>query len=134
MNRTIVARTVSTIGHPAVVLLTAALIAASRRGASLQQLRLIGGVLVVLSAIALGFSWLQVRAGRWTHIDASVRDERTSLNGFLALLFLLSALLLWALSRLSPVAVALALSGALVVTALLVARWVKVSLHSAFAA
>jgi hypothetical protein len=97
-------------------------------------LQIIGGVLVILSSIALGFSWFQVRKGRWAHVDASVRDERTSLNGFLALLFLLSAVLLWTLSRLSPMAIALALSGALVVTALLVARWVKVSLHSAFAA
>ena len=134
MNRTAVARTVSIVGHPVVLLLAAALIAASTRGASLQQLRLIGGTLVLISVIALGFSWFQVRAGRWAHIDASVRDERRSLNVFLALLLLLSALLLWILHRQAPMPIALGLSGALVLTALLIARWVKVSLHAAFAA
>jgi hypothetical protein len=134
MNRIAVARAVSTIGHPVVLLLAAALVAAASQGASLQQLRLMGGVLVLLSAVVLGFSWFQVRAGRWAHIDASVREERTSLNIFLALLFLLSALSLWMLGRLSPMAIALGLSGALVATALLISRWLKVSLHAAFAA
>jgi len=135
MNRRIAAaRTVSIVGHPVVLLLAAALIAASSRGASLQQLGLIGGTLVVLSVIALGFSWFQVRNGRWAHIDASGREERTSLNVFLAILLLLSALLLRVLSHRTAMSAAFALSGALVVIALLVARWVKVSLHAAFAA
>jgi membrane-associated phospholipid phosphatase len=117
-----------------VLLPAAALIAASTRGASLQQLRFIGGALVMLGVIALGFSWFQVRTGRWVHIDASQRGERTSLNVFLALLLLLSALLLWILTRRPPMSIGLALSSALVATALLIARWVKVSLHAAFAA
>lgn len=117
-----------------VLVLVAALIAASTRGASPQQLRIIGGALVTFGVIVIGFSWAQVRAGRWAHVDASVRDERHSLNVFLAALCLLSALLLWNLTRRPHMSVALALSGALMVTALLVARWVKVSLHAAFAA
>jgi membrane-associated phospholipid phosphatase len=95
---------------------------------------LIGGALVTLGAVVLGFSWLQVRTGRWSHVDASVGTERNSLNVFLALLLLLSAVLLWFLTRRPSMSVALALSGALIVAALLVARWVKVSLHAAFAA
>jgi len=112
----------------------AALIAASTRAASLQQLRLIGGALVTLGVIVLGFSWWQVRSGRWSHVDASVRKERNSLNVFLGALCLLSAVLLWLLTRRPYMSVALALSGALVVVALTIARWVKVSLHAAFAA
>ena len=88
----------------------------------------------MLGVIALGFSWFQVRTGRWVHIDASRHGERTSLNVFLALLLLLSALLLWILTRQPPMSIGLALSSALVATALLIARWVKVSLHTAFAA
>jgi membrane-associated phospholipid phosphatase len=128
------ARAVSIVGHPVVLVLVAALIAASTRGASLQQLRLIGGALVTLGVIVLGYSWLQVRAGRWSHVDASVRNERNSLNGFLVVLCLLSSALLWFLTRRPHMSVALALSGALIVTALITARWVKVSLHAAFAA
>ena len=132
--RVAVARAVSIVGHPVVLMLVAALISASAQGASHQQLRLIGGALATFAAIVIGFSWLQVRAGRWSHVDASVRNERNSLNVFLVTLCLLSAVLLWFLTHRPYMSVALALSGALILTALLSARWVKVSLHVAFAA
>src|SRR5512134_2334120 len=94
MTRLAVARAVSIVGHPVVVLPVAALVAASKRGASLQQLHLIGGALVTLGVVVLGFSWWHVRAGRWTHVDASVGNERNSLNAFLGALCLVSAALL----------------------------------------
>lgn len=134
MMRFAFARAVSIVGHPVVVLPVAALVAASTRGASLQQLRLIGGALVTLGVVVLGFSWWQVKAGRWTHVDASVGNERYSLNAFLGALCLAGAALLWILTRRPGMSIALALSGALVVMALLVATWVKGSLHAAFAA
>jgi len=134
MTRVTLARVVSIVGHPIVLVLVAALIVASTRGATLQQLQLVGGALVALGVIVLGFSWLQVRAGRWSHVDASVRSERSALNVFLVVLCSLSAMLLWFLTRRQSMSVALALSGALVLVALLLARWVKVSLHAAFAA
>ena len=132
--RVAIARAVSIVAHPVVLVLVAALITASARGASLEQLRLIVGALVTLTVIVLGFSWLQVRTGRWSHVDASVRSERKSLNAFLAILLLSSAVLLWFLTRKSAMPVALALSSAIIVAALLAARWVKASLHAAFAA
>jgi hypothetical protein len=131
LNRVAVARAASIIGHPVVLVSAAGLIAAFHGAASTQQLQRIGVALLVLVIAALGFSWWQVRAGRWAHVDASARDERQSLNVFLAVLFLISAALLW--TRLPPMAFALALSCAISVAALLLARWVKVSLHAAFA-
>ena len=50
------------------------------------------------------------------------------------MLLLLSATLLWFLAGRSNMAIALAFSGAIILAALLSARWVKVSLHAAFAA
>lgn len=134
MMRVAVARAVSIVGHPVVLLPVAALISASARGASMQQLRLIGAAIMTLGALVLGFSWLQVRTGRWSHVDASDHGERNSLNVFLGALCLLSAALLWILRRWSNMSVALTLSGALIAVALTVSRWVKVSLHAAFAA
>ena len=131
MNRVAVARAASLVGHPVVLVPAAGLIAAFHSAASGKQLQFIGAALLVLIVAALGFSWMQVRAGRWAHVDASVREERTSLNGFLAILFLFSAALLW--TRLPPMALALALSCAISISALLLARWLKVSLHVAFA-
>ena len=52
MMRVAVARAVSIAGHPVVLLLVAALIAASTRGASLRQLWLISGALVTLGVVA----------------------------------------------------------------------------------
>jgi len=74
-----------------------------------------------------------VRAGRWSHVDASVRRERHSLNLFLAILCLSGSALLSLLTHQAHMAVALALSGALVVVALTISRWMKMSLHVAFA-
>ncbi len=133
MNRTVIARAVSIVGHPVVLLFAASLIAATSSGASAQQLWLIAGTMMVLSALALGYSWFQVRAGRWAHIDASVREERKSLNVVLAAALLLSALLLWFSNEQPALPLALALCAALVIAALLTGRWVKVSLHTAFA-
>lgn len=134
MKRVAVARAVSILGHPVVLVLAAGLIVASTRGASVAQLWWVGGALVAFGAIVMGFTAWQVRAGRWSHVDASERGERRSLNGFLAALLLLSAALLWFLTRRPYMSGALALSGVVIVMALLVARSIKVSLHAAFAA
>lgn len=134
MMRIAIARAISIAGHPVVFILVAVLVAASTRGASLRHLWFIGGALATLGLVVLGFSWWQVRAGRWSHIDASVQRERKTLNVFLGVVCLLSAVLVWFLTRRTQMSLGLALSGALIVVALLIARWVKMSLHVAFAA
>ena len=53
---------------------------------------------MTLGVVVLGFSWLQVRTGRWSHIDASVQNERNSLNVSLGVLLSSSAVLLWFLT------------------------------------
>ena len=128
------ARAISIVCHPAVLLLVAALVAASARGASSRQLWFIGGATLALGAIVLGFSWLQVRAGRWAHVDASFADERRSLNHFLGALCMAGAAVTWFATGRVQMPLALGLSGALIAIALLLSRWVKVSLHAMFAA
>ena len=127
MSRIAVARVVSTVGHPVVLMLVAALTAATARGASPSQLRFVGGALGTLAVAVIGFSWFQVRSGRWQHVDASGTKERASLNAFLIALLLVGALSAWLLTRRPYMPVALALSAALIVIAMLCATWVKVS-------
>ena len=129
-----VARAVSIVGHPVVLLFVAALIAASSRGASARQLGFIGAATLTFGAVVLAFSWMQVRAGRWSHVDASVVGERRSLNLFLGSLCVCGAVATWFATRRLPMPLALALSGVVIAIALLSSAWVKVSLHSAFAA
>lgn len=131
--RTFIARTASIIGHPLIFLSAAALIAATQKGVTMQQLKLIGLIMMTLGLVAMVYSFFQVRSGRWSHIDASARGERKSLNLFLATLCLLSAGILWALTDRPHMAIALTLSGTLFLIALFVAKWVKLSLHTAFA-
>lgn len=130
---TIIARAASIVGHPLIFLPTAALVAATEKGASMQQLKLIGLILAALGLAVMAYSYFQVRSGHWSHIDASARSERKSLNLFLATLCLLTAGVLWFLTDRPHMTIALALSGTLFLMALLTARWVKLSLHTAFA-
>ena len=128
------ARAISIVGHPIVLLLLAALIAANQNGASARQLAFIGGATLLFGVIVLGYSWHQVRTGRWSHVDASLASERKSLNLFLGVLCIGGAAVTWFATHRHPMPIALALSGALIVIALLSSRWVKVSLHAMFAA
>jgi membrane-associated phospholipid phosphatase len=132
--RVAVARAVSIAAHPVVLLFVAVLFAASTRGASLRQLWFVGGAMAAFDIVVLGFSWLQVRSGHWSHIDASAETERNTLNVFLGALCFLAAVFAWFLTRQPYMSLGLGLSGTLVLIALLIARWVKVSLHVAFAA
>jgi membrane-associated phospholipid phosphatase len=56
------------------------------------------------------------------------------LNVFLVVLCFLAAVLVWLLTHRLYASLGLGLSGTLALIALLIARWVKVSLHVAFAA
>src|SRR5215217_2711780 len=91
------ARAISIVGHPVVVISVATLLTAWQHGTSAGELRQIGAALALLNAVMIGYTWHQVRAGRWVHVDASVRSERKSLNAFLAALLVSSAVLLWLL-------------------------------------
>ena len=127
------ARALSILGHPVLVLPLAAWLAQPRSaGAGGAQS---GGTLAglaVFGALVMGWSWWQVRRGRWAHVDASDPDERRTLNRFLLAALAGGALLAW---RFAPAGTALAVGLPLlmVAAALLSTRWCKLSLHVAFA-
>lgn len=128
------ARAVSIVGHPLIFLPAAILAATSAHGAPSRQLLFVGIGFAALAGVVLGFSWFQVRSGRWSHVDASGRAERPSLNVFLGAICLVGSLLVRGVGGTRSMSLGFALSGAIVFVALLTARWVKVSLHVAFAA
>jgi hypothetical protein len=132
--RVAVARAISIVGHPVAVVFAAVLVAASTRGASRGQLWFVGGAWAAFGFVVLGFSWLQVRSGHWSHIDASARTERASLNVFLGVMCFLAAVLAWFATHRPYMSIGLGLSGTLALGALVIGRWVKMSLHVAFAA
>lgn len=127
------ARAVSILGHPLLVLPAALLLPAALRGGDPRTLQAALAGFALFAALVLGWSWWQVRRGRWAHVDASQQSERRSLNRTLLVLIGLGALLAWRALPTPDPALALALSAGIVAVAMLTAPWCKLSLHVAFA-
>jgi hypothetical protein len=123
------ARIISILGHPLLVLPVAV---ALHDGDPRTLMTTLAGF-ALFAALVLSWSWLQVRRGRWTHIDASQSAERRSLNRTLLIAIAIGALLAWRGLPTPELALALALSAGIVAVAMLSARGCKLSLHVAFA-
>lgn len=129
----VLARLLSLIGHPALLMPVAVVLAVQQRQAPPAVLRLALGLTLAVAAAVIAYSLWQVRRGRWRHVDASVPAERRELNGFVAGVLLAAAAVAAAGSQRS-VALGLAAGAALVLLALLLRRRIKLSLHAAFGA
>ncbi|WP_411834476.1 phosphatase PAP2 family protein [Pseudoxanthomonas mexicana] len=126
------ARALSIAGHPMLVTPLAALLLASRRGDAALAGRLALGF-ALFAVVVMGWSWWQVRRGRWAHVDASHREERRSLNLALLAAFALGAALSALAGAAAELVLGLALAAAIVAVALACVRLCKLSLHLAFA-
>lgn len=126
------ARAVSILGHPLLVLPAALMLPAALRGGDPRTLQAASAGFALFAAFVMGWSWRQVQRGRWAHVDASQQSERRSLNRTLLVLIALGALLAWRALPSPELAIALALSAGIVAAALLTVRWCKLSLHVAF--
>lgn len=84
------------------------------------------------AGLVMGYSWWQVRRGRWAHVDASATHERSTLNRFLLIALASGAVLVGWRGGQPLFALGLALSAAMILAAMLTARWCKLSLHLAF--
>jgi hypothetical protein len=129
-----VARIVSILGHPMLVMPLAAWLAIRSSDATVRAGATAIGAILLLGAIVLAFCAIQVRGGRWRHVDASGRHERRSLNLFLLCLFSAAAAVTWFFQGFSPLLLALILSAAIILLALLISPCCKLSLHVAFIA
>jgi membrane-associated phospholipid phosphatase len=134
VNAVVVARSLSIVGHPAVLLPIAVPLAAVQRGAPPQDLWLGAASALAAALIVALYSLWQVHAGRWSHIDASGPAERLHLNLFLVCVLLAAALALWLTARSLVLAAGLGSSGVIVLAALALRRRMKLSLHCAFGA
>ncbi|MEO8365827.1 MAG: hypothetical protein ABI538_06420 [Pseudoxanthomonas sp.] len=125
------ARAVSIFGHPMLVLPLAALAVAISRGQGRAAAWMALGFAVFAAAV-MTYSWWQVHRGRWAHVDASGAGERRSLNRFLLVALVVSAILAMRYGHDRELALGLGLSAAMISVAMLTARWWKLSLHMAF--
>jgi len=127
------ARVFSILGHPA-LMMPAAVVGSAAGSQAPPQLLLGATAVSVLVAVSVGlYSVVQVRAGRWTHVDASVPRERRQLTVFLVCVLFGLAGVSWWVGQARPLVVGLATAGCLVVFAHVLRASLKLSLHAAFA-
>ena len=129
---TSLARWLSILAHPFVMAVVMAVTAGVRFGALREGVGAAVAVGLVILPVALLMA-RQVRAGRWGNVDASEPRERPVL--FAVAFLALSALLLYLWVRRTDTFLLRGVAGtlALVVVAAVANRWIKVSLHMAFA-
>ena len=132
--RIALARCVSILGHPLLVMPSATIWLAISRNASDELMRSLVLILVAVVAVALAFSIWSVWSGRWAHIDASDPSERNSLNWFLAAVLLTVSAITWRSHPAREIAIGFLVSGLAVVIVLILAPAWKISLHTCFAA
>lgn len=126
------ARALSIVGHPMLMLPVAVLAIALAQGDTRTATWSAAGF-GVFTALVMGYSWWQVRRGRWAHVDASATHERSTLNRFLLVALTSGALLIGWRGGQPLFALGLALSAAMILVAVLTSRACKLSLHLAFA-
>ena len=127
------ARWISIFVHPfaMVALLVAVPAMHQSSGHAIQSVLLVAIAVIVPLAVLM---FRQVRRGRWSNVDASNPSERPALF-FVALTGLVAALAWLRLNDPQSFLVqGMLVTGAFLLLAALLTRWVKLSLHVAFAA
>lgn len=124
---------ISTLGHPA-MLMSLAVVFAPVRHVSPNQSAATWLVPLLIVAIGLAFAFWKVHRGQWQHVDASVPKERTQLNVFMLCVLVGASALCWFGLGQMALALGLAASSVILASALILARWLKLSLHVSFAA
>lgn len=127
------ARVLSTLGHPALLMPGAVALSTQARGAPPGVVQTAAGAAAAVALVVCLYSVWRARQGAWQHVDASQPRERLELNRLLVALLVLGALLGGALGLPAVVVAGLSACAALVLCALVLRPWMKLSLHTAFA-
>lgn len=127
-----IARLISIAGHPALLMPVASVIATNPAGDSGVQLL---SILVAMFFACLVFIYSQVKTktGQWTHVDASLKDERKELNIIASLTLFIGTIILALFEVHAGVVAAVGLAGAIVLCCHLLRGVAKPSLHLGFA-
>ena len=125
------ARLLSIVGHPAVVMPVAALIASSAH-ANTQLILQAFGLFALCALLVMSYSVFKTKRGDWEHVDASNKNERAELNRIVTLALLLISVVLYFAGANKGVVVALGLSACIVAAGHVLRNIAKPSLHVAF--
>jgi membrane-associated phospholipid phosphatase len=132
-NSTKIARIISVVGHPFVLLSLTVLIVAFHRTHPLRALT-IGGVTVLSTVTPLAFIIRRkVSAGKWGDHDVSDASERKSFYPVAITINTLSTLIFYLLDFPHGLIVGMLMSLVILLAAMLINHWSKISLHVIFA-
>ncbi len=127
-----VARVISIVGHPMVVIPGAVALALRAQATAMQAATslavVVGAILIVGAYLVHG-----VRTGRLSHIDVSNREERSGFYRVSMLALGVGAVVLHLTHAPPGAARGTGIACGLVVVSSIVNRWIKASLHTAFA-
>jgi len=128
-----IAKIVSVIGHPFVLLALTVLIS-TLYSLPLQRALTVGGITVLLTVFPLAFIIRrQVRAGNWSDHDVSDASERRNFYPVAILINALSLAVFYLLGFPRGLLTGMLISLALLLAAMLINRYSKISLHLIFA-
>jgi membrane-associated phospholipid phosphatase len=129
-----IARWVSVLGHPFVMVVLLVSVVALRRGTPVEAARTVA-LVALLSVLPIAIlMFRQVRRGSWGNVDASNRSERPVLFLVAGGSLLVLAGLAFVLRPQSFLTRGVLGSLALLAVCAIATRWLKVSLHMAFGA
>ena len=128
-----IARIVSVAGHP-FVLLPLTVVIAALYNASPARAFTIGLVTVLATVFPLLFIIRRkVKAGKWSDHDVSEHSERGNFYTIVIVIVALSGLLFWFLDFPRSLLIGIGIGVCLLLTAMIINRWSKISLHLIFA-
>ena len=125
------ARFISVLGHPALVMPLCALITSNRHKDT--SILWIAPLLATLCAgIIMIYSIFKTRKGQWAHIDASGKQERSELNSFAMVLLLVIVIGLVYFQAEKGIVLVVGIAAILILVAHLLRQYMKPSMHVAF--
>jgi hypothetical protein len=127
-----IARWISIAGHPFVLLPLAVGYVSWKRLSFEEGLTTMAMLLgwFLLFGVYVG---IQVRRGVWSDVDVSAREQRPHMFLLAVPLAVATSLILWWRGQSMSVVMGTASAAAMLAVASIINRWIKVSLHSAFA-
>jgi len=131
--RIALAHLISIIGHPLLLIPATVAFSALRQGGSTTLAGTAIGAALAVTSCVFFYTLAKVRAARWVDTDASNKHERIELNLFLTALLAGACLWAWMAGQPAKLVAGLGFAGAIIVCALLLRAFVKLSLHVAFA-
>jgi len=128
-----VARIVSVVGHPFVLLPLTTVIAVSRNSSPVRTLAI--GIITVLVTVVplLLIIRRKVATGKWSDMDVSVSSERDSFYPIAITVVIVSGLIFWILDFPRSLLIGIIISLVLLLAAMIINRRSKISLHLIFA-